>query len=94
MKEIIQGVIAVGILLGMIMGGISYFATASDLKLVELRLEQKIVNDQVMQLKQRMWQLEDRNKSKEYINWKDERDKQEYRMLENTLQDLQKQQKK
>jgi len=94
MKEIIQGVIAVGVLLGMIMGGISYFATASDLKFVELRLEQKIVNDQIIQLKQRMWQLEDRNKSKEYIKWKDDKDKQEYRILENTLEDLQKQQKK
>jgi len=93
-KEMIQGIIAVGVLIGMIMGGISYFATASDLRLVELRLEQKIVNDQIMQLKQRMWQLEDRNKSKDCIKWEDDKDKQEYRILENTLEELKKEKKK
>lgn len=93
-KDIIQGIIAVGVLIGMIFGGISYFAKAEDLKLVELRLEQKIVNDQMIQIKQKLWQLEDRNKGMDCTKWKDEKDRKEYRELNETLENLRKQQKK
>ena len=93
-KDTIQGLIAVGVLTWMIFGGITYFAKAGDLKLVEMRLEQKIVNDQIIQIKQKMWQLEDRNKGTDCTKWKDEKDRKEYRELNQTLDELKKQQEK
>ena len=41
-------------------GAVNYFAKVEDLKLVELRLEQKIQQDQIYFIQQRLWQLYDR----------------------------------
>lgn len=84
-KENIQIIIAIGVFIGMIMSSISYFAKASDLQLVSLRLEQKIVSDQVMDINRQMWQLEDRNIGKAFDVWP-QRDKNEYRLLRERLE--------
>ena len=41
----------------MVFGGVTYFAKASELRLVEQRLDQKIKADKVYYLKQQLWQL-------------------------------------
>ena len=88
-KTIIEGIIALGVLVGMVVGGLAYFATAEDLHLVEMRLDQKLVADAIMQVSQRIWQLEDRHRAEgPCANWEDERDKQEYRQLKLQLEQL------
>jgi len=89
-KNIIEGIIAVGVLIGMILGGINYFAKANDLKLVELRLDQKIVSDQVTQIQRRMWLLEDRHGGIDCYKWKSRSDRDEYRRLRDHVQKLKK----
>ena len=84
-KELLQCIIGVGVLSGMIVGGISYFAKAYDVELVEMRLDQKIITDQVQQTQQRVWQLEDRYGERPVITWPDVDDKKEYRRLKESL---------
>ena len=86
-KEICQGLIAICILGGLILGAVTYFARASDLQLVEMRLDQKIIGDQIMQTKQRIWALEDRNAGPPN-EWKEIRDKDEHRALSQELEYL------
>ena len=52
-------------LIGGTLGATSYFAKASDLNLVASRLEQKITSDNMMQIQERIWKLEDRYRDKE-----------------------------
>ncbi len=88
-KSIIEGIIALGVLVSMVVGGLAYFAKADDLRLVEMRLEQKVVSDAIMQVSQRIWQLEDRHRAEgACVNWTDQRDKQEYRQLQLQLEQL------
>ena len=87
-KSIIEGIIAIGILTGMILGGINYFAKANDLKLVELRLDQKITADQMAQVQRRMWLLEDRHGGNDCYKWNDRRDRDEYRQLKGQVEKL------
>ena len=84
-KDILQTVVAVGVVIGMVMGAISYFATAEDLKLTQTRLEQKIVNDRVLDLQRMIWQLEDRYKGKPCETWP-EKDRNIYRELKMELE--------
>lgn len=79
-KDIIEIVIAVCVLVGMIVGGLNYLAKAADLQLVEMRLDQKIVSDQIMQLQQQTRWLENQNYGP-CINWANKRDKDEYKKL-------------
>ena len=84
--DIFQTVISVGVVVGMVAGALTYFATAKDLELTQVRLEQKIMADTVMDIKRQMWQLEERNKGIDLTKWKDERDRNEYRKLELQLE--------
>lgn len=86
-KDIIQLAIGIVAILSILLGAMNYFAKADDLKLVELRLDQKIVSDQIQQTQQRMWMLEDRNQGKACATWP-ERDKAEYRDLQLRVDDL------
>ena len=51
-------------LVGTVVGVSEYFAKADDLKMVELRLDQKIRQDRCDSIQQRIWQLEDRYQGK------------------------------
>ena len=58
-RNIIETVIAIGVLIGMIFGGMNYFAKAADVEKLNIRLEQKIVNDQIFDTYRIINQLED-----------------------------------
>lgn len=79
---------------GFAWGAVHHFATAADLQMVELRLDQKIVGDKVFQIQQRVWQLEDRNGGRPCAEWKSQADRDEYRKLQSELQELKLRQEK
>ena len=86
-KDIIEIVIAVCILVGMIVGGLNYLAKAEDLQLVEMRLDQKIVSDQIMQLQEQARWLENKNYGP-CVNWTNKRNKDEYQKLQEQIEML------
>lgn len=86
-REIIQTAIAFCALLSLTIGGMAYFAKADDLRMVELRLDQKITNDQILQLQNRLWQLEDRHDAKKCDEWP-QSVKEEHRKLKAEIDDL------
>ena len=92
-KDLIQTAIAICTLIAITLGGMAYFAKADDLKLVELRLDQKIVNDQIMQLQNRLWQLEDRHDGAKCDQWP-QSVKEEHRKLRAEIDDLKYRQQK
>jgi len=63
LKDNLQLILAIGAVIGMVLGGITYFAKASDLKQVAMRLEQKITQDKVYYLKRQLWALYDKHKT-------------------------------
>jgi hypothetical protein len=90
------GLIVAGVAVAsIIIGGLQYFAKASDLKMVQLRLDQKIVFDQVMDVQKRIWTLEDRNREygENCLSWPDDRDRVEYRELIDRLERLREREK-
>lgn len=92
-KDLIQTAIAVCTLIAIVLGGMAYFAKADDLRMVELRLDQKITNDQIMQLQNRLWQLEDRHDAKKCDEWP-QSVKEEHRKLKAEIDDLKYRQQK
>lgn len=88
-KEVIEIVIALCVMVSMIVGALNYLAKASDLQLVEMRLDQKIVSDQIHQIQERIWQLQDRNYGP-CNNWTNQKDKDEYRKLQEEIEMLKK----
>jgi hypothetical protein len=88
MKAILEPIIALAAVIGIVLGGMAYFAKADDLRLVEMRLDQKIVTDQVQQMQARIWILEDRNKGKPCVEWPNQDEKNEYRKLHEQLKQL------
>ena len=93
LQEIWQPVIAIGVAVGMVMGAISYFATAEDLKLTQQRLDQKIVYDRVVDLKRMIYQMEDKYKGAPCEKWP-EKDRNVYRELKMELDEANKQREK
>lgn len=93
MKDILQIIIAFGVICGIVVGGLAFFAKADDLKMVEMRLDQKIVSDQIQQIQTRIWTLEDRNQGKPCSDWKNQDEKTEYRKLSDQLKQLDEKQK-
>jgi len=87
-KETIQIAVALTVFIGAIIGVNAHFAKASDLELVAMRLEQKIVSDASMQIEARKWQLLDRNTARDCSDIKNERDKDECRALEQKVREL------
>jgi len=57
-KSILEIVIALIVVAGAMWGAIEYFASAENLELVDMRLEQKIVGDSIYNLYEQKTQLE------------------------------------
>ena len=95
MKKVLESVIAFGVVVGMVLGALSYFATAEELQLVQVRLEQKIVADQQFTVQQQMWNLEERNHlhGADCSMWPEERDRRQYKELRGQLEMLMEKQK-
>jgi|OpeIllAssembly_1097287.scaffolds.fasta_scaffold1185872_1 uncharacterized protein YlxW (UPF0749 family) len=104
LKDYCGVLISLAAVIGLVLGAMNYFAKASDVAvgqanlqqrvdLVELRLEQKIVNDQAYDTQKQVWTLEERNKDygSDCSKWPDARDREQYRRLKNDLDELQKQ---
>lgn len=85
-KEVVETFIAISIVVGLALGAVSYFAKAEELRLVEMRLDQKINSDQIHETKGLMKELEKTNKGKSVDLWKDQRDKDEYQKLGEELE--------
>jgi len=90
-KDWIQAASFFLIVFGALFSANTYLAKASDLQLVQTRLDQKIVSDTINQTQDRQWKLLDRNGVKNCNDIKDERDKEECRKQEQLLKNLEKQ---
>ncbi len=89
-KECLATIIAFATVVAMVVGALSYFATASDLQLLEVRLDQKIISDQYFDTQRQIWMIEDRNRmyGPDPSFWPDERDVERYRELKLQLYEL------
>lgn len=85
-KEKLEAIVAGILIFGGIWGGLSYFAKAEDLKLVEVRLDQKIVEDRAGALQSRIWVLEEKNSNKPLGDWSNPSDREEYKKLKDQLE--------
>ena len=94
LKDYLGIIVAFAAVVGIVLGALNYFAKASELQMVEMRLDQKIVADQVSQVQARIWTLEDRNQGKPCSDWKNQDEKNEYRKLQEQLRLLQEREKK
>ena len=59
-NTIIAIIVGLATLAGMVLGADRYLAKEDDLRLVEYRLDQKIMSDECRNLQQRIWMFEDR----------------------------------
>jgi len=84
----IQSGIAFTTLVAAVTGGVTYFAKDSDLKLVEMRLDQKIRNDQMYDIQMQLWKFEDRYEGSPLSDWPHE-DRERYRQLKYRFNELQ-----
>ncbi len=91
-KSILEIMVAFIIVVGGIFGAITYFATAEDLTLVDMRLEQKIVGDGILGLTLQMGQLEAKHGSQDSSIWRDNNDRQRYQRLKIQVEELKKKQ--
>lgn len=94
LKEYLGIIIALGAVSGIVAGGLAYFAKASDLELVQMRLDQKIVADQTYDTQRAIWAIEERNvkHTSDCSQWPDARDREQYKKLKAQLEELQKKQ--
>ena len=60
MTKFIPTALGIIALIGVSLGAVEYFAKASELQLVSLRLDQKISQDRCDWVQQRIWALDDR----------------------------------
>ena len=92
MIKIVGGITAVLVLLAMFFGAYTYidtrYALSEELKLVEKRLEFKILDDQRDSNQREMFQIEERNLGKPIEKW-DKRDRERYRVLQGLLEKVQ-----
>jgi hypothetical protein len=95
LKDYFGLIIAFAGVVGIVLGALSYFATAEDLQLVQTRLEQKIVADQQFTVQQQIWALEERNlkHGADCSHWPDERDRKQYKELKAQYEMLNEKQK-
>lgn len=95
LKEYLGTIITFAAVVGLVLGALSYFATAEELQLVQLRLEQKIVADQQFTVQQQIWNLEERNakSGSDCTRWPDERDRRQYKELKAQVEMLNEKQK-
>jgi hypothetical protein len=78
----------------LVVGALSYFATASDVHLLQIRLDQKIISDQLFDTQRQIWMIEDRNRDHgiDPSQWPDNRDIERHRELKLQLYDLERKQ--
>ena len=88
LKDWALALVACTALIASVAGALEYFAKDSDLVLVQLRLEQKILADERSQVQQRIWQLDDRNQARACNEYPNEVDKCECRLLRLRLEAL------
>ena len=83
-------IIKIAVVIGIISGGMAYFAKAEDLQMVKLRLDQKIVSDQLYDTQRQAWDLEERNRGygSDPMAWPDKRDRTRYKVLLDQLDKL------
>ena len=89
-KTLLEIFITFGLVIGMLFGAMNYFAKAEDLKLTQLRLDQKILEDRTFTIQAQMWELERRNGGPDIWKWKNEEDRVKYQNLKRQLDLLQK----
>jgi len=92
LKDNAETIVAILVMVGMIVGGLSYFATSEELILVDMRLEQKIVGDGIFNLTMQMTQLENKYNNTPCSTWNDYRDQQQYQRLKLQVEALKKKQ--
>ena len=95
-SDTLKTIISVCVLFGFAFGAITYFATAEDLDMLAMRLDQKILDDRIFTIQKRIWQLEDRYPQQpDCRTWTGPtapRDREEYRRLLMELNKLKKMQ--
>lgn len=68
MKVAASGIVSLAAVITSVYSGMTWvddrYANKDDVQLIELRLEQKIQQDRVQQIQQRLWQIEDRYRDK------------------------------
>lgn len=90
-KDNCQAILAIVAVGGLLSGSLAYFAKAEDLRLVEMRLQQKITADRLYETRKQIWALEEQNRKYSSCNeWPDARDRKKYKELKTELEDLQK----
>lgn len=89
-KEYCGTILTFAAVVGLVVGSLAYFATASEVELLKQRLDQKIVSDQYYDTQRQIWMLEDRNVQygPDCTQWPDERDRERYRELKLQLFEL------
>ena len=93
LKDNIETIVAILVIIGMVIGGLSYFAKSEDLELVDMRLDQKIVNDAVYDLSREAWMLEDKYGGSDCTTWRGPdviKDRIRYRKLLDQLETMKK----
>jgi hypothetical protein len=103
LKEYLTTVVLLASTAGVVLGGLAYFAKASELEalreevvLTQVRLDQKIVGDQAFIVRQQMYTLEERNikYGSDCAQWPDERDRKQYKELRVEQEELKAKQNK
>lgn len=90
LKDSLGVIIALAAVISICLGSMNYFAKASELQMVQMRLDQKIVSDQAHDVQRQLWALEERNREhgSDCAKWPDERDRQQYREGRRQLEEL------
>lgn len=89
-KEIVEITIAFFVLLGMAWGATEYFAKHEDLVFVKASQQLHFTSHAINETQNRIWQLEDRHGTSNCNQWNDQKDKNEYRRLQEKLEKLKK----
>ena len=59
-KNNLDTIITICLIIGMVVGGLAFFAKASDLKALEQRVDYRFLSEQIENTQGRVWKLEDR----------------------------------
>lgn len=86
LKKYLTIAVSVLVLISAIVGANEYLAKASELELVSMRLDQKILSDRLYNLQSRVWAIEDRYGSD--ITKMPENIREEYRCLLREIEEL------
>ena len=87
LQKVIGIIIGLAAVISLAFGADAYFAKSTQLVMVEKRLDQKIVQDQINYLQEQLWKIEDRFRDRP----KDQRAIDRERRLKKELKDAEKQ---